>query len=941
MMVSLDSARQWYPREKLVACNADHSQIAKLKRGESGIWPEVKGAIKKAMLSAGDLYSDAESHREKSPLNATGEPSKTHQGSPQALDQHRLVSSRPQVSSPATGESRSFSADAAEWQRERPRRTPFNVSQNVDRWQSGLEDHERSSLVPISQELAADLCEGLTAEQLQSYKEDGILIIPKALDASINHRLPSSSPSSTALTGVASSISEAQTSHRRLSSSMTSTVTEVEKVSVLPDVDGSTSQVDRPNLPKSSVSNVRVREAAEDTAYNPSLKEKMATASQGLKAFERLQAASSKGSGSPRNAEVTSEVFPSLSLQSQNIHRQLPSTECVEPNKVQSEQGQGSTLAAPLSNTKSDFYGVELEDAIFEDDLEKVQSLLETSFDVNCKNEGHVTPLHTAVKNNRESIVRLLLKLGADPKAQDIDGRGNLFRLPEPPMKKKDPRLNRALPDSPNYPLTESLMDLLIQLCVPVDKGDNDGYTPLMCAATAGEERLLIKLIENGANVAASDNAGITALHSVVTEGKKPEIVTFLISKGASVDAVTTKLQATPLHFAGTRGPITPYPVDSVGMMEHLLRAGANIEARDDGQKTPLIIAARSGKDKCVSFLLKSGANIEAMDKFGMTPLHNAADCGHASTTTLLIEHGANKEAQSMNEYTALHCASSLEKSYTARVLIEHGANLEAEDQYGRTPLHHAVEPDVSSTVALLVEHSANKEARDQYGQTALLMAACRGSLSSARELLEHGADKEAKDRNGLNVLSWATHSPAGLPLVKLLLEHGANKEATDRSGGTALHHAVQNFVQERNIPMIELFIKEGANLEAEDWQRYTAIFYSVSQGDLALTELLHKHGARLDARSRWGVTPLHVAVRRGDLPMVKLLLNLGADPCAKATHTVSSSFKGLIGAGGAMPRGYNEPHKDECPQPKREEIKNLLKEAEKSWRLFGKYTPR
>ena len=55
MMVSLDSARQWYPREKLVACNADHSQIAKLKRGENSIYPSVRWTIKQALLSAADL----------------------------------------------------------------------------------------------------------------------------------------------------------------------------------------------------------------------------------------------------------------------------------------------------------------------------------------------------------------------------------------------------------------------------------------------------------------------------------------------------------------------------------------------------------------------------------------------------------------------------------------------------------------------------------------------------------------------------------------------------------------------------------------------------------------------------------------------------------------------------------------------------------------------
>ena len=59
MMVSLDSARQWYPREECVACHADHTQIVKLKRGENGIYTSVRWAIKKALLSAGDLYSEA------------------------------------------------------------------------------------------------------------------------------------------------------------------------------------------------------------------------------------------------------------------------------------------------------------------------------------------------------------------------------------------------------------------------------------------------------------------------------------------------------------------------------------------------------------------------------------------------------------------------------------------------------------------------------------------------------------------------------------------------------------------------------------------------------------------------------------------------------------------------------------------------------------------
>jgi len=51
-MVPLDAAQSYYPTEKLVFCDADHSQIAKLERGESGIYSSVKWSVKQALYRA-------------------------------------------------------------------------------------------------------------------------------------------------------------------------------------------------------------------------------------------------------------------------------------------------------------------------------------------------------------------------------------------------------------------------------------------------------------------------------------------------------------------------------------------------------------------------------------------------------------------------------------------------------------------------------------------------------------------------------------------------------------------------------------------------------------------------------------------------------------------------------------------------------------------------
>lgn len=59
MMVTPDSARQYYPKEKLVSADSDHSQIAKIKKGQNGIYPAVKSAIKHGLVSTAGIVAGA------------------------------------------------------------------------------------------------------------------------------------------------------------------------------------------------------------------------------------------------------------------------------------------------------------------------------------------------------------------------------------------------------------------------------------------------------------------------------------------------------------------------------------------------------------------------------------------------------------------------------------------------------------------------------------------------------------------------------------------------------------------------------------------------------------------------------------------------------------------------------------------------------------------
>merc|ERR1711871_916724 len=56
--------------------------------------------------------------------------------------------------------------------------------------------------------------------------------------------------------------------------------------------------------------------------------------------------------------------------------------------------------------------------------------------------------------------------------------------------------------------------------------------------------------------------------------------------------------------------------------------------------------AADRGYRNIVLQLIEGGANIEAKDRGDNTPLFRAAAKGHAAAASALLEHGANKEAK-------------------------------------------------------------------------------------------------------------------------------------------------------------------------------------------------------------------------------------------------------------------------------------------------------
>ena len=323
---------------------------------------------------------------------------------------------------------------------------------------------------------------------------------------------------------------------------------------------------------------------------------------------------------------------------------------------------------------------------------------------------------------------------------------------------------------------------------------------------------------------------GETALHAAVRNNSVP-VIEDLLTKGHSVKVFDSR-GWTPLHVAAARG--------NLDALRCLVAHSGNIDIAGEqmSKDTPLGLAAEYDKADAIDILAAAGADVEARNSCDNTPMMVAALEGCSGAVRKLLDLSAKVDCHNRMESALLLLCGRTNKRETRlmilQMLLDAGACPDGiESSIGWTPLHKAAEWSDEAIVSTL---------------------------------LARGADVDAKMNGSLHTPLRIAIEKSRRNIVRLLLDAGADRNAVFQGDWTPAHMAAKCPDYEIMGMLLEGEVELNVQLLEGGW---TPLHLAVSCRHMKITKMLLEAGVDVDIRMINALTPLKLAEKIGATDLV------------------------------------------------------------------------
>lgn len=288
-----------------------------------------------------------------------------------------------------------------------------------------------------------------------------------------------------------------------------------------------------------------------------------------------------------------------------------------------------------------------------------------------------------------------------------------------------------------------------------VDDKDSWNGTGLIRAAERGHGLLVGELLRAGIDRDHVNRIGFQAIHEAVWLGEDiptyATTVRVLAAGGVQLDLTSPSAGLTPLEMAVERG----YPG-----LEKILRT-VTTAGRPADPDAALLHAAEAGDADAAAVALRAGADIEARDERARTALLLAATFDRVAVAHLLVAMGADPDALDDRHDTPWLVTGVTGSVAMLEALLPANPDLTIRNRFGGLSPIPASERGHVDYVRRVVLTGVDLDHVNDLGWTAMLEAVILGDGGVRHQeivqiLLDAGADPTIPDRDGMTPLQHA-----------------------------------------------------------------------------------------------------------------------------------------------------------------------------------------